>query len=231
MSFKEYAKGILGDDAGEMKPISVDSLQQKQFLHVSTCHDIPAFIPMVTRRSIEGEDRRVPRVCGAMTLSAALSGYLNVPQDLRDDDDFDGTYVVYGLNYKVVVKPSNKLLPNVDLTEERWLVGCDEEHMEIVPEIIAELKVRASTTLADGAEHTEMALKVKEGCLVWLSDLKVVTGGIHKFNLVKHAGHEFHDTSEYYSLDAYQVNPITEQQWQGGLKVSTESWPVSSNWN
>lgn len=111
--------------------------------HISKDPGIKHFIPMVTRRSIQDEDRSVPRVCVAETLWDCFAGYAAAIDDFHAPaDGFLGGYVIYALPFELAVVPHKSILPDVKETNERWVVGYDEAHLKIAPEIHGKVFIR-----------------------------------------------------------------------------------------
>lgn len=111
--------------------------------HISSNPNIKHFIPMVTRRSIQDEDRSVPRVCVSENLWDCFAGYSAAVEEFHEHPDgFLGGYVVYALPFKLAVVPNKTVLPDVRETNERWIVGYDPEHLKIAPEIHGKVFIR-----------------------------------------------------------------------------------------
>lgn len=105
-------------------------------LHISTNPGIREFYPQVSKRGLSEEDRCVPRVCVGPTLWACIVGYSALLSDFDRTvgEDWLGGYVIYGLPYRLKLKPNTELLPDVSQTNEEWLVGFDKAHRSITPQ-------------------------------------------------------------------------------------------------
>lgn len=98
--------------------------------HISTNNNLKSFEPRVSRRTMNKEDRSVPRVSTAGTLNGCLSGYSAALYDWEgmDADKWQGGWKIYAIQYEVALKPNKKILGDADQTEEIWLVPYNKEH-------------------------------------------------------------------------------------------------------
>ena len=123
---------------GDEKLITAEPPQHGCVYHISTNGKIPAFVPAVSNRTITKEDRRVPRICSAETLWNCFLGYAATVDEFYNlaPNDWRGGYYIYRLPCDLIAKPDKKLLPDVVKTKETWILGYDEKHQSIEPEII-----------------------------------------------------------------------------------------------
>ena len=70
-----------------LKVVAPADLPAGTLYHISTNHDIPVFIPCVSTRTVDGEDRSVPRVCVSPDILKAMLGYGAVYNDFQNWDD------------------------------------------------------------------------------------------------------------------------------------------------
>ncbi|QZA70950.1 hypothetical protein AH06_177 [Erwinia phage AH06] len=97
--------------------------------HISVNPKIKIFEPRVSRRTMNKEDRSVPRVSAAATLNGCLSGYAAAVYDWEGvAAGWAGGWKIYALTYDIALKPNKKILGDAESTEEIWLVGYDKEH-------------------------------------------------------------------------------------------------------
>lgn len=108
-------------------------LGQSYLVHISKDHGVERFVPNVSQRTLEDEDRRVPRISTAPTLLGAMTGYCAVLREFiyamnqtyrrqGKPTRWNGIWSIYGLSFDVALRPSRKLVPDVDTTDEHWLV-------------------------------------------------------------------------------------------------------------
>lgn len=127
--------------ASELTPVRASKLPYPYLLHISRDNKIEKFVPSVTNRSLNGEDRSVPRVSTATTLAGCIIGYASDLHDFmtrpttRSGDgtrkvSFAGGWTIYGVPFEFAVVPSKKLLPDVRRTEERWLVNYSDQWIQ-----------------------------------------------------------------------------------------------------
>lgn len=151
-----------------VKPIEDSGIDK--VIHISNNHDIPLFIPIVPIRAGDGEDLRIPRICTASSITGCIIGYNGIISDFYNTEEgFKCQYVIYSFKPPVVIKPSNKLLPPVEITGERWIIP-HEGHTEYVPDKIAMLTVvgvSSRPTSVNGnvviEDNIECVLSVYEG--------------------------------------------------------------------
>lgn len=109
--------------------------------HISTNNNLKSFEPRVSRRTMNKEDRSVPRVSTAGTLNGCLSGYSAALYDWEglDADKWVGGWKIYAINYDVALKPNKKILGDAEQTEELWLVPYNKAHARYSAEPIGEI--------------------------------------------------------------------------------------------
>lgn len=142
----ERWKALLpSDKQGEVKVRSAEEMGQPFMYHVSMDHVLRTMTPSVTRRTLSAEDRAIPRISVAPTLAGCILAYQSCGYDF-ESDAYNGWYV-YGLPYQHAVRPSKALLPDVEITDEHWLVTFDPDTVVYKPRPIAKFFIeRIHTT-------------------------------------------------------------------------------------
>jgi len=109
--------------------------------HISTNTKLKNFEPRVSRRTMNKEDRSVPRISTAGTLNGCLSGYASALYDWEDADhaDWAGGWKIYAIEYDVALKPNKKILGDAESTEEIWLVSYNKDHVRYQAKPIGEI--------------------------------------------------------------------------------------------
>lgn len=77
-----------------------------------------------------GEDNTVPRVSTAPTLLGCMAGYsslYNLFMSIYDGKRQPPVFYIYDIDYTYCIKPSKKLVPDVEESDEYWLVTYDKE--------------------------------------------------------------------------------------------------------
>jgi len=120
--------------------VSADEIGRIHMVHISTNTNIKAFIPMMSGRTMDKEDRSVARVCVAPELLSAMMGYgaafyeSTVPKLKKDDDPkWKNGYHIYGLPFEYALRPDKKILPDANMTNEHWLVSYNKDTAEYKP--------------------------------------------------------------------------------------------------
>ncbi len=135
-ALKDYLLRLPAETRKSLRAITPEALGQSLLLHISTDNMLEGFSPYITRRTVEGEDRSVPRICTAPSLMGCIMGYVNDVSDFLERPTsttaqgrkvpFKGGWVIYGLPFDYALRPGDALLPGVDRTDEHWLVNYDQ---------------------------------------------------------------------------------------------------------
>lgn len=204
--------------------------------HISKDGKIPAFIPFVTRRSIQEEDRSVPRVCVSENLWDCFAGYAAVVEDFdTSPDGFLGGYYIYSLPFKQAIIPKTDVLPDVEETNERWIVGYDEEHLEIKPTIIGKVFVRTISNTRNGRKINRQLtlylevfkdvdrLRVHENLPLTEGFYKLVVDGVVDRK-------SWNRSAEGVSVSLIEEKEYSAVKKQVASLLSFESMPASMKW-
>lgn len=105
------------------------------------------FTPLLPLSSaeLEFEDRSVPRVCVAHDLVSCILGIARLHKEFIDNNVPDdrnkkgNIYHISAFDYKLAVKPNDKLLHDVDLTNEHWLIGYNRDNQKFYPISVGKL--------------------------------------------------------------------------------------------
>lgn len=132
----EYLLRLPEDKRAQMRLATPKTLGTPLLLHISFDNLLERFQPAVTKRTAQSEDRSIPRISTAPTLLACVLGYQSDLSDFHDHPkvrSYDGTrevafkggWIVYGFPFDVAIRPLEELLPDVERTDEHWLVTYD----------------------------------------------------------------------------------------------------------
>ena len=176
----EYLSALLGDTVSELTLFSAGEVNRPLY-HVSMNPNVRIFSPKVSSRTLSSEDRSVPRVSTSTSLIGCLNGYQSMFTDMagRERKNFTGLYTVYELPYQYAVKPSKKLLSDVETSDEYWLVSWKKETYSIRPNTVCEFTIpQVQTTYGSDGEdqRVTMFLKVLGESLYLTHDIKLVKG-------------------------------------------------------
>ena len=131
----QYLKLVSDKVASNVKVVTGKDLGIGCLLHISTNPKIPEFIPMVSTRTMNAEDRTVPRVCTAPTIVGCLNGYQAQIKNFHDQLGL----TIYGIPFDEALIPSTKLLPDVKMTDEVWLVPYSKKYSGYKPNVIGRM--------------------------------------------------------------------------------------------
>lgn len=176
----KYLSALLGDAVSELTLFSAGEVNRPLY-HVSMNPNVRIFSPKVSSRTLSSEDRSVPRVSTSTSLIGCLNGYQSMFTDMagRERKNFTGLYTVYELPYQYAVKPSKKLLSDVETSDEYWLVSWKKETYSIRPNTVCEFTIpQVQTTYGSDGEdqRVTMFLKVLGESLYLTHDIKLVKG-------------------------------------------------------
>ena len=176
----KYLSALLGDSVSELTLFSAGEVNRPLY-HVSMNPNVRIFSPKVSSRTLSSEDRSVPRVSTSTSLIGCLNGYQSMFTDMagRERKNFTGLYTVYELPYQYAVKPSKKLLSDVETSDEYWLVSWKKETYSIRPNTVCEFTIpQIQTTYGSDGEdqRVTMFLKVLGESLYLTHDIKLVKG-------------------------------------------------------
>lgn len=199
--FNDYLKVILGPRSNLVEPyVGVEG--NKRLLHISTNTKIKEFVPVVSRRTAKNEDRTVPRVCVAASIMDCINGYVSFLVDFMDHspEEWKGGYVIYEIPYTVAGSPDKSLVPDVELTKEKWILPFDATHREIEPKKVGKMFVsNVFIENSSGNERTWSAVfyvNVSEPTGLWLTETTKLEQGYWRVQLA-------------YSKDRWQFDDST----------------------
>lgn len=194
---RAYFARLPKDVASELTPVRAAKLPHPYLLHISRDNKIEKFVPSVTKRSLEGEDRTVARISTAPSLAGCIMGYasdihdfMNRPTTRSGDGSrkvkFAGGWSIYGIPFEYALVPTKKLLPDVRRTEERWLVNYSQRFVEYPAMLLGKFFYESVTHVA-GKEGTDtilsMVVEVLTDDPVIFDNKHVLTKGFWKLTI------------------------------------------------
>lgn len=176
----KYLSALLGDNVTELTLYSAKKVNRPLY-HVSMNPNVKIFSPKISVRTLSDEDRSVPRISTSTSIIGCMNGYQSIFSDMagRERKNFTGLYTVYELPYQYAIKPSKKLLKDVDISDEYWLVSWKKETYSIRPTVVCEFNVpQVQTTYGSDGEDklVTMFIKVLGESLYLSHDLKLAKG-------------------------------------------------------
>lgn len=171
---------------------NVRAVKDKPFFHISTNPNLKEMQPRVPRRTVEGEDLTVPRICGCETIDGCIYGFQSMYASIRDSVSFDGTkwskvdypiYTIYQLPVEDIIRPSNKLVPNSVLTKELWIVGNSMESQFVSPvKVGCLLPIRSTEMTTKKGKEIRTTFLIRTNTDIKLGDDKL-SAGFYKFSI------------------------------------------------
>jgi len=188
---------------------NVTYVQPTPLYHMSINGKIAKFVPTLSRRTLQKEDRSVPRVSVAPTVHGCLLGYQADYGDFEHgvDKEYQGGWYIYGFNDQVSVRPSKPLLHDVDATDEHWLVPYTSAHWQYPAELMGKFffcKAEQSWNRKLWVVKATCALEVFAGQTVQLVQGEKLTEGYYSFVFYRGQGGSIEQVSKI-SAGAYQT--------------------------
>lgn len=115
-------------------------IADRDFLHISSNPTLGDMRPRVGERQLEGEDRTIPRICGSETVVGCIYGHSSIHHSSIDDTEEYSPVTVfhlYRLDAEEIVRPSKRLVPDVVMTKELWIVPYCPQTCKIKPSKVA----------------------------------------------------------------------------------------------
>lgn len=177
--------------------------------HISSNHELGPMMPSVTKRTLAEEDRAVPRISVATTLAGCVLAYQACTHDF-ESPDYKGWYV-YGLPFEHAVRPSAKLLPDVEMSDEHWLVTFCPETIAYIPRPVAKFfitDVQQTRRLRNIRVRYNGYVEVMglEGLRV--AEDKILPPGKYRFHWTRE------DLRTYKDSDAFVFEPVSNAEYK-----------------
>lgn len=206
-------------------------------LHISTNPTIQEFTPMVSKRGLSDEDRSIPRVSVGSTLWGCLVGYSAIISDFNREhaDDWMGGYTIYGLPYRLKLKPGKELLPDITQTDEEWLVGFDKAHRHITPQKLGKVFAHRVAMVNTGPDtrlyDITLYLEVNQSVPAPLPVLPEhsVAPGYWKLEVTGVSSHVYWDPNKITIHEIDKDEFLAKKKLSAGL-LSFEGVPPSTVW-
>lgn len=182
-AIKDYLEPLIGEGINDLTLYTSGEVNRPLY-HVSMNPNIPAFTPKVSRRTLSSEDRSLPRISTSTSLIGCMNGYQSMVSDMdgREAKKFTGIFKVYSLPYQYAIKPSKRLLADVDNSDEYWLISWKKETYSTVPVMVADFTIPKIESVygSDGIDKTfHVFIKVLNDALYLDHERKLTKGCYH----------------------------------------------------
>ena len=110
------------------------------------------FEPLVPLSTSSDEDRSLPRVCVSSNLTDAILGIARLPKIFIENNFYNqaldpevginkksNIFHISLIPYNYAVMANEKLLPDVELTNEMWLIGYNKDNQRFYPEVVGHM--------------------------------------------------------------------------------------------
>lgn len=124
-----------------VKIVTPEDIGQNFFLHVDK--ETPKlFTPQVSRRALQDEDISVPRSTVGVTIAGCLVGYVSMEKDFFSQDN---GLAICALDFEYSLRPTAMLVPDVEESDEHWLVGYNKEMTRLIPRHVGKIFISEVT--------------------------------------------------------------------------------------
>lgn len=164
-----------------------------KFLHISQDNNIKEMYPRISWRQSGKEDRTIPRICGAPNLRGCILGHTIVRSNILEGisfikdqwkDNNSPIYYIYQLPELEYLRPSNKLVPEVNQTDEVWITPYCPEAITVKPKKIGRfLPYRISQEIFMGESTLSNVFYLELTTDIMLSKFDVAGPGYFQFSI------------------------------------------------
>lgn len=152
---KRYLQQLRPEVAENLKIVTPGDMNNGVVYHIAQSRQKEMF-PFISKRQAPSEDNTVPRVHVCASLIGCFRGYATMvetslstapiasKEDKRKGEhksfvDYKGGYYIHELQTPVALAPSKKLVPDVESSEELWLVTYNELTKSYPSKVIGKL--------------------------------------------------------------------------------------------
>jgi hypothetical protein len=240
-----YLSLLVPEVRREMTVVTPQTLGTPYLLHISKDTDLARFVPGVTRRGMKKEDRTVARVSTSPCLMGCLLAYNSDMFDFHERKPglkfgearsvpFKGGYAIYGFQFDVAVRPTRKLVPDVEQTDEHWLLPYDERHTAYQPETLGKVfysSVAYEVWEGRAVPRIEMYVEVLTEQPIWLDGRQKLTKGCWRITMT-----DLHRSVKWNEVRGLTIEEISNSDYTAVKRnvasmLSFESYaPASARW-
>lgn len=218
LKFLEFWPSTIGNNVEILTPSNSSGVT----FHISTNNNLKSFEPRVSRRTMNKEDRSVPRVSTAATLNGCLSGYSAALYDWEamDADKWQGGWKIYAIPFEVALKPNKKILGDAEQTEEIWLVPYNKEHVRYQATPVGEVFFTKVGREATGDSKlprkvvVQAYVRIAEGNMLPLNKSTVLRAGYYQLTY-----NNWFEAMDLRNPQDIMVKPITSGDYNSYKKL------------
>ena len=118
------------------------------------------FEPRLPKSILKGECETIPRICASKSIVKAIVGYNKAIADVLDGAGIPGKeYKLLALTTQGYFTPSKSLVPNANITDEKWIVNYNGSQPTVKGDTIGSLFI-TNTSISHGGVNDPLA-KIK----------------------------------------------------------------------
>ncbi|AQT28113.1 hypothetical protein pVa21_172 [Vibrio phage pVa-21] len=196
---------------------SMTPIKDVDFLHISTNGNLRNMVPRIGHRQLKDEDRTIPRICGCENIKGCILGHSAVYHMITNGESFDGStwhdgevpvFHIYRANVDEFVRPTKKLVPDVTVTKEIWVVPFAPETCNLKPEKVGMLlPIRTEEVTEMGSKRIVNSFYLYCRVALQLDD-SYLEAGYYSFSMDG-------DLTPYpYPGKPYNVQSISNGEWK-----------------
>ena len=208
-----------------VKVVSPEDLGTDTLFHVTYDPKIRSFNPRVSQKTMSSEDRSLPRVSTSPYIGGALAGYAVVEWEFnseRSRKDFRGGWYIYAIPFEYALKPNKEVQPDVEGTDEIWLVPYNDAQWKIIPKRIGAFFIEELRVRWEGRRRIVTALFCLENdsdTPIALSRDVIVKRGYWSF-ASEGFNNDFHTQRKYYPPVIQDLKLLTASEYALKKKLS-----------
>lgn len=202
-----------------VRVVTPTDLGQSYLYHISENVKLTSMIPNISRRTAIKEDRRIPRISVAPTLFGCIGGHAATLYQWENPDDklWKGGWRIYGLPFQMALAPNKKLVSDVEVTDEHWLVSYSKDTVSYSTVVMGEFFFTevGQRRVAKDTDITRVAgyLRVAPGFTIRLNEKSTLGPGYYEV-----VWDNFYHAYYWKQTEGYSVKGISEAAYRAAKK-------------
>lgn len=244
-ALSNYLALLPEETRNELRPVTPQDLKLDLLLHMSKDISIEGFVPTVTRRASRHENHSIARISVSPTLVGCIMGYASDVHDFfqrpttydvngQRKVGFRGGWALYGIPFEYALRPSAKLVPDVERSDEHWLVTYDPDHITYRPQLLAKFfygSIQYEATARYPRSEVTLLVEVMTDTPIRFDDKRTLTRGTWKITVKG-----LHSAKRWNSLTGVQIEQMPRNEYIASKRLVAsllsfkEAVPPSMDW-
>lgn len=178
------------------------------------------YYPRISKRQMDAEDMSVPRITVSDSLLGCITGYSAIGTNFFSVRD--SGLIITKIDFDTALKPNNKLVPDVDKSNEHWLVtySKDTAKYKVVP--IGKIFIHKATYTRTSGEDfiesiAELYIELDTDDVIRVSSDGKLTASRGYWKLVM----------DFINDEAIELTAISPKEFEAKKKVSAALLSIS----